>query len=170
MTQSTGGSVSGTPLPSPKERRRLREANSLTEEQVATAVGVTRATLRAWETGRTNPRGHRRDVYAQLLAGFEAEEREEASATAAAPAAEPAPAPQAQAPAQAQPHHAHTKQSAAKTRPKPAVKRAAKPPTLLPARHEPQLLVPALAGRATASAETAGPTSRTATASAHAPR
>ncbi|NUL34870.1 helix-turn-helix transcriptional regulator, partial [Streptomyces lunaelactis] len=88
MTQSTGGSVSGTPLPSPKERRRLREANSLTEEQVATAVGVTRATLRAWETGRTNPRGHRRDVYAQLLAGFEAEEREEASATAAAPAAE----------------------------------------------------------------------------------
>ncbi|NUK18475.1 helix-turn-helix transcriptional regulator [Streptomyces lunaelactis] len=104
MTQSTGGSVSGTPLPSPKERRRLREANSLTEEQVATAVGVTRATLRAWETGRTNPRGHRRDVYAQLLAGFEAEEREEASATAAAPAAEPAepearPAPAAEAPA-----------------------------------------------------------------------
>ncbi|NUP03429.1 MAG: helix-turn-helix domain-containing protein, partial [Nonomuraea sp.] len=48
MTQSPA-----TPLPSPKERRRLREAGSLTQAQVAERVGVTRETIRAWESGRT---------------------------------------------------------------------------------------------------------------------
>ncbi|MER6994563.1 helix-turn-helix domain-containing protein [Streptomyces sp. NPDC000410] len=61
------------PLPSPKERRRLREAKSLSEEQLARAVGVTRATLRSWETGRTSPRGRKRETYAKLLAEYEAE-------------------------------------------------------------------------------------------------
>ncbi|MER5888411.1 sigma factor-like helix-turn-helix DNA-binding protein [Streptomyces sp. NPDC001941] len=54
-------------LPSPKERRRLREAGGLSEQQVAEAVGVTRATVRSWETGRTSPRGRKRDAYAKLL-------------------------------------------------------------------------------------------------------
>ncbi|MGW2593443.1 helix-turn-helix domain-containing protein [Streptomyces sp. NPDC001515] len=67
MTQSTTGTTEPAPLPSPKERRRLREAKSLSEEQVAAAMGVTRATVRAWETGRTSPRGRKREAYARLL-------------------------------------------------------------------------------------------------------
>ncbi|MFD7862664.1 helix-turn-helix domain-containing protein [Streptomyces sp. NPDC059783] len=67
MTQSTTGTTEPAPLPSPKERRRLREAKSLSEEQVAAAMGVTRATVRAWETGRTSPRGRKREAYARLI-------------------------------------------------------------------------------------------------------
>ncbi|MFB0630011.1 helix-turn-helix domain-containing protein [Streptomyces sp. AB3(2024)] len=54
-------------LPSPKERRRLREAGRLTPEEVAATVGVTATTVRSWETGRTEPRGRKREVYAALL-------------------------------------------------------------------------------------------------------
>ncbi len=67
MTQSTTGTAAAQPLPSPKERRRLREAKSLSEEQVAAALGVTRATVRSWETGRTSPRGRKREAYARLI-------------------------------------------------------------------------------------------------------
>ncbi|WP_406093455.1 helix-turn-helix domain-containing protein [Streptomyces sp. NBC_01013] len=67
MTQSANGTAAAHPLPTPKERRRLREAKSLSEEQVAAAVGVTRATVRAWETGRTSPRGRKREAYARLI-------------------------------------------------------------------------------------------------------
>ncbi|MFC5799612.1 sigma factor-like helix-turn-helix DNA-binding protein [Streptomyces formicae] len=75
QTQSTTDSstTAATPLPSPKERRRLREAKSLSEDQLANAVGVTRATIRSWETGRTNPRGRKREAYAKLLATYQAE-------------------------------------------------------------------------------------------------
>ncbi|RFU83410.1 helix-turn-helix domain-containing protein, partial [Streptomyces triticagri] len=75
MTQSPAA-----PLPSPKERRRLREARSLTQAQVAAAVGVSRSTVRSWESGRTSPRGSKAEAYAALL-------------TDAAPAPERAPAP-----------------------------------------------------------------------------
>ncbi|SEC78456.1 DNA-directed RNA polymerase specialized sigma subunit, sigma24 family [Streptomyces sp. 2131.1] len=89
MTQSTSDATAASPLPSPKERRRLREAKSLTEEQVAAAVGVTRATVRAWETGRTSPRGRKREAYARLLTDTGA-----VSGTAPAePSAPPPPAP-----------------------------------------------------------------------------
>ncbi|MFJ8231628.1 sigma factor-like helix-turn-helix DNA-binding protein [Streptomyces sp. NPDC094448] len=63
---------SQTPLPAPKERRRLREERSMSEEQIARALGVTKATVRAWETGRGEPRGRRREAYAKLLAPPEA--------------------------------------------------------------------------------------------------
>ncbi|MGW2278900.1 helix-turn-helix domain-containing protein [Streptomyces sp. NPDC001770] len=66
MTGSTTGTAD-VPLPSPKERRRLREAKSLSEEQVASALGVTEATVRSWESGRTAPQGHKREAYAQLI-------------------------------------------------------------------------------------------------------
>ncbi len=62
MTQSPA-----TPLPPPRERRRLREAGSLTQAQVAERVGVSRETVRSWETGRTTPRGRKREAYAKLL-------------------------------------------------------------------------------------------------------
>ncbi|MFD8063300.1 helix-turn-helix domain-containing protein [Streptomyces cyaneofuscatus] len=69
MTRSTTDEAAAPPLPSsPKERRRLREAKSLSEQQVAAAVGVTRATVRSWETGRTTPRGRKRALYAKLIA------------------------------------------------------------------------------------------------------
>jgi len=61
------------PLPPPKERRRLREAHALTQAQVASSVGVTRETVRAWEAGRTTPRGTKRVAYAKLLASLEDE-------------------------------------------------------------------------------------------------
>lgn len=63
MTQSPAN-----PLPSPKERRRLREAKSLSQAEIATKVGVTRDTVRSWESGRSTPRGRRREVYTKLLA------------------------------------------------------------------------------------------------------
>lgn len=56
------------PLPPPTERRRLRESQSLTQAQVAERVGVNRETVRAWETGRTTPRGRKAQRYASLLA------------------------------------------------------------------------------------------------------
>lgn len=69
MTQSVE-TTSELSLPSPKERRRLREAANLTHEEVAAAVGVTPATVRSWETGRTDPRGRKREAYVQFLAGL----------------------------------------------------------------------------------------------------
>ncbi|MEU6928702.1 helix-turn-helix domain-containing protein [Streptomyces sp. NPDC046374] len=89
-------------LPSPKERRRLREALSLTEEQVAEAMGVTRATVRAWETGRSAPRGRKCEAYAKLLGVYE----------------EPA-TPRTEKP---------TRPAPAATRPRPAAKGPARPP------------------------------------------
>ncbi|OSP31105.1 RNA polymerase subunit sigma-24, partial [Streptomyces sp. 13-12-16] len=59
-----------TPLPSPDERRRLRAAASLTRRQVAERVGVRPETVRAWESGRSTPRGRNREAYAKLLAGL----------------------------------------------------------------------------------------------------
>ncbi|MGA5423058.1 sigma factor-like helix-turn-helix DNA-binding protein [Streptomyces lavendulocolor] len=70
MTRTTTDAVRpASPLPTPKERRRLREALSLSEEQLAQLVGVTRATVRSWETGRTSPRGRKRDTYMRILGG-----------------------------------------------------------------------------------------------------
>ncbi|MEV0177908.1 helix-turn-helix domain-containing protein [Streptomyces sp. NPDC050625] len=68
MTQSPE-----SPLPPPKERRRLRESRSLTQVQVAERIGVSRATVRAWETGRTTPKAERLEAYAQLLASLAAD-------------------------------------------------------------------------------------------------
>ncbi|MGD6753962.1 helix-turn-helix domain-containing protein [Streptomyces sp. BH105] len=69
-------------LPPPKERRRLREDGSLSRDEVAERVGVTRETVRRWESGRTTPKGQKREAYAQLLAELTAAE-EPSPATAA---------------------------------------------------------------------------------------
>ncbi|MFE1795924.1 helix-turn-helix domain-containing protein [Streptomyces sp. NPDC059517] len=73
-----------TPLPAPEERARLRRAWQLTDAQVAAAFGVTAATVRSWETGRTAPTGLRRAAYAAFLSGL---------AQGLAPAAASVPAP-----------------------------------------------------------------------------
>ncbi|WP_143663443.1 helix-turn-helix transcriptional regulator, partial [Streptomyces bobili] len=67
MTQSFD-----TPLPPPKERRRLRELGSLTQAQLAARLGVSRETVRAWETGRSTPSGRKRESYGKLLASLAA--------------------------------------------------------------------------------------------------
>jgi DNA-directed RNA polymerase specialized sigma24 family protein/DNA-binding XRE family transcriptional regulator len=56
-----------SPLPPPPERRRLREASSLTQIQLATRLGIPSRTVNSWETGRTTPRGRRRKAYVALL-------------------------------------------------------------------------------------------------------
>ncbi|WP_369657821.1 helix-turn-helix domain-containing protein [Streptomyces sp. RPA4-2] len=56
-----------TPLPGREERRRLREAKSLSHADIAAEVGVTAATVRSWESGRATPCGRERDAYARLL-------------------------------------------------------------------------------------------------------
>ncbi|MFJ3928266.1 helix-turn-helix domain-containing protein [Streptomyces sp. NPDC090022] len=66
MTPSAG-TPSELPLPSPKERRRLREAVGLSLDDVAASLGVSASTVRSWETGRTSPRGHKRQAYARIL-------------------------------------------------------------------------------------------------------
>ncbi|MFF4264565.1 helix-turn-helix domain-containing protein [Streptomyces virginiae] len=57
-------------LPEPAERRRLREQWGLTTQQLSVAFGVTPATVRSWESGRTVPRGPRREAYRLFLAGL----------------------------------------------------------------------------------------------------
>ncbi|MFC7986422.1 helix-turn-helix domain-containing protein [Streptomyces sp. NPDC057336] len=78
-----------TPLPPPKARRRLRESAALTQAQLAARVGVARETVRAWESGRTTPRGRKREAYAQLLSTL----AEEAAARRAKPTLTPEPEP-----------------------------------------------------------------------------
>ncbi|MBN0042548.1 helix-turn-helix domain-containing protein [Streptomyces actuosus] len=59
--------ASRSPLPSPAERKRLRQAHGLTLDEVAAALGVRRATVSAWEAGRTEPRPPEREAYARML-------------------------------------------------------------------------------------------------------
>ncbi|MGV9707450.1 helix-turn-helix transcriptional regulator [Streptomyces sp. NPDC003483] len=44
-------------LPSPDERRDLREAAGLSQQELADAVGVSRPTVGHWEAGIRTPRG-----------------------------------------------------------------------------------------------------------------
>ncbi|MFI5657338.1 helix-turn-helix domain-containing protein [Streptomyces sp. NPDC051684] len=81
-----------TPLPPPKERRRLREAGSLSRDEIAERVGVTRETIRRWEAGRTTPKGQKREAYAQLLAELIAAPEQPSTAAAAPSTAGPLPA------------------------------------------------------------------------------
>ncbi|MFD7085099.1 helix-turn-helix domain-containing protein [Streptomyces sp. NPDC059918] len=91
-------SVEEPRLPSPKERRRLREAAGLSYEAVATAVGVRASTVRSWESDRTSPRGRKREAYAAFLRSL----TPAAEAPGAASPGGPAPAgPAAGAPATA---------------------------------------------------------------------
>ncbi|WP_433859717.1 telomere-associated protein Tap [Streptomyces kronopolitis] len=57
-------------LPDPGERRRLREAGGLSQDQVARALSVRRETVTSWEVGRTEPRPPKRGAYARLLEGL----------------------------------------------------------------------------------------------------
>ncbi|WP_063731346.1 telomere-associated protein Tap [Streptomyces sp. RTd22] len=86
-----------TPLPSPAERERLRTAHGLSQEQVAKALKVRRATVMNWESGKTDPRPPQREAYAHFLSELAKLYPEAAPASAPAPA----PAPEAPPPAPA---------------------------------------------------------------------
>ncbi|MGW3205915.1 helix-turn-helix domain-containing protein [Streptomyces sp. NPDC001135] len=90
------------PLPPPPERRRLRTSRALTKAQVAARVGVSRSTIRGWESGRRVPHGREGEAYARLLRALAAPAAAEETATAEAvpekpptTAAAPAPPPTA---------------------------------------------------------------------------
>ncbi|MFP8887844.1 telomere-associated protein Tap [Streptomyces mangrovi] len=80
----------GPPLPPVEERRRLREAAGLTQQDVAAALRTKRETVNGWETGRTTPRPPRLAAYKRLLDGWAA--RYPAPAPQTFAAAPPAPA------------------------------------------------------------------------------
>ncbi|WP_240436562.1 helix-turn-helix domain-containing protein [Streptomyces sporangiiformans] len=79
MTQSAADS-----LPPPKDRRRLRRASSLSRGQVAARLGVSRKTVRSWETGRATPRARERVAYTKLLRGDTTASASPSSATSPA--------------------------------------------------------------------------------------
>lgn len=55
-------------LPSPAERRRLRESNGLSQQELADIVGVTRGAISHWERGaRSMPRGPLLERYVMAL-------------------------------------------------------------------------------------------------------
>ncbi|WP_328757491.1 helix-turn-helix transcriptional regulator [Streptomyces sp. NBC_00271] len=54
-------------LPQPDERRALREAAGLTQEDIAEALGVTRAAVGHWETGARSPRGRLLTEYVDVI-------------------------------------------------------------------------------------------------------
>ncbi|MFK0203939.1 telomere-associated protein Tap [Streptomyces lavendulae] len=73
-------------LPHPDERKRLREAAGLSQDQIARALSVRRETVTSWETGRTAPRPPKRAAYARLLEGLAALHPINAVNTAPSPA------------------------------------------------------------------------------------
>ncbi|WP_432154775.1 telomere-associated protein Tap [Streptomyces tricolor] len=127
-------------LPSPEERKRLREAAGLSQEQIAKALKSRRETIGNWEAGVTEPRPPKRAAYARLLEGLAARfpaPAADAPATAPAPKVPeaftgPTPAPElkpAPAPAVVPP----SRPAASSTRPspssrRPGAKKAAKRP------------------------------------------
>ncbi|CAL9484824.1 hypothetical protein SUDANB1_03100 [Streptomyces sp. enrichment culture] len=124
MTQSPA-----IPLPPPKERRRLREAASLTRAQLASRVGVTGETVRAWETGRSTPRGRKGEKYAKLLDSLGDEAGMTPDQDGAADSDDPEPAPGAvlsRATARAR------RKTAAPDRKRPAAKDRGRGPVTVP--------------------------------------
>ncbi|MFJ8592941.1 helix-turn-helix domain-containing protein [Streptomyces sp. NPDC093598] len=126
MTQSPA-----IPLPPPKERRRLREAASLTRAQLASRVGVTSETVRGWETGRSTPRGRKGEKYARLLNSLGGEGEMAFPQEGAADVVDPAPAP---GPASSRRSARARRTTAATDRKRPAAKDRARGPVTVPDR------------------------------------
>ncbi|MFJ6252383.1 MULTISPECIES: telomere-associated protein Tap [unclassified Streptomyces] len=130
--------ASRAPLPPPAERKRLRSAHGLTIDEVASALQVRRATVSAWESGRTEPRPPERDAYARLLDGlaklYPADT--DTDTEAAAPSTEtPEPAPEAEATPMPATRETQPRPGPALTDPPPAPRRT--PPTDTPAPRTP---------------------------------
>jgi DNA-binding transcriptional regulator YiaG len=63
-------------LPSPEVRARLRKADGLTQEEVASVFGVTRVAFNRWEVGAAKPRRRHLEAYIHLLRGWAAKHPE----------------------------------------------------------------------------------------------
>lgn len=155
--RSSAGPAPAAPLPSPEERRRLREARALSEDQVAAAVGVAPATVRAWEAGRTSPRGRRRAAYARLIGCAETRPEPHPSVeatgsttmsptepgTAPAPAAPPPDAPSTGAPPMTEPPQDPPPSTVAPApAPRPDAPSSSAPPSPTPSPDAPSSSVP----------------------------
>ncbi|MGW7645442.1 helix-turn-helix domain-containing protein [Streptomyces bobili] len=57
-------------MPPPDVRARLRKADGLTQEEVASTFGVTRVAFHRWETGIAKPRRRHLEAYVRLLDGW----------------------------------------------------------------------------------------------------
>ncbi|MDO0917874.1 helix-turn-helix domain-containing protein [Streptomyces sp. DT2A-34] len=120
-------------LPPPAERKRLRQAHGFTLDEVAEALQVRRATVSAWESGKTEPRPPERDAYARLLSKLVELYPADPSATTpvhdtAAPATSastPAPAPEARTLSTAPASEAVTMAASENTEPRPTATTAA---------------------------------------------
>ncbi|MFE2384560.1 telomere-associated protein Tap [Streptomyces misionensis] len=123
-------------LPTPEERKRLREAAGLSQEQIAKALKSRRETIGNWESGVTEPRPPKRAAYARLLEGLAARFPAPASDATAAPAPAvpeaftgpasepiPAPAPAAVPPSRPKAAASNTTRPAASSR-RPGAKKA----------------------------------------------
>ncbi|MEU9125120.1 helix-turn-helix domain-containing protein [Streptomyces sp. NPDC048506] len=100
-------------LPLPNERKRLREAAGLSQEQVANALGARREAVGNWEAGKTEPRPPKRAAYARLLEGLA---KRFPAPTAPADAAPTAPADISVTPAEPEPPSPTAKKAAATSR------------------------------------------------------
>lgn len=56
-----------TKLPDVSERIRLRNLFGVTQATLANGIGVTRRTIHAWESGKSEPTGDNREKYAEVL-------------------------------------------------------------------------------------------------------
>ncbi|SEE36499.1 helix-turn-helix transcriptional regulator [Streptomyces sp. KS_5] len=90
-------------LPAPAERKRLREAAGLSQEQIAKALDVRRETVTGWEAGRTEPRPPKRAAYVRLLDGLAARFPGPEPTTGSAPGIGPSAISRPEAPALATP-------------------------------------------------------------------
>lgn len=60
-----------TRLPSPRQRRQIRENAAVGQREMAAALGVAVMTINKWERGLTKPRGRHAAAYASLLEQLE---------------------------------------------------------------------------------------------------
>jgi transcriptional regulator with XRE-family HTH domain len=54
-------------LPEPRERRLVRELAQVSQEDIATTLGVTRSAVSRWEAGRRSPSDDVLEAYVDLL-------------------------------------------------------------------------------------------------------
>ncbi|MEU2834582.1 helix-turn-helix domain-containing protein [Streptomyces lavendulae] len=67
-------------LPDPSERQKVRKEYGLTQDDLASVLGVHRITVSAWERGRFDPSGKMRELYMGLFAHMKAQVDRESGA------------------------------------------------------------------------------------------
>lgn len=132
--------AAATPLPQPVERTRLRLRLNLAAEQVAQALNTDTATLAAWESGATEPKGLPRTAYAYFLTRAQVVAQTDPAADPTSDSMpQPAPCVLCGEPATQQvlgyPQHLTSADCAAAARPAPPATPATRHPPRKPAQH-----------------------------------